>query len=282
MFKLDIPEDTISLESQLDRLALEANFITNAISNFRQIVPKLSDRMKDNASLFISNLLPSDEKKYLQVNYNALNTKLKLVNFLHYSETLIPVPEGLKGNIYDYSNTLYRLTPEVYDSLNKHLAEYNLILSSFITNKDDKLMLKDNTQAIRKITEERKKQTSDLNNHFTNKSITQNKLVKVIDNFNQLNDVADITIKINNLINNQNLNGLKDTVDKTVSLLDIVKKNIELNDIDSITPAMATNISMAAYELALYVEFMSVILYRSRELVGVSKLIVDRLNNIIK
>lgn len=86
-----------------------------------------------------------------------LHTKIKLVNYVENRELLISVPEGFQGNFTEYSKLLNELTSKIYPEANKLLTEYKFIISGFLTNKDEKISLKDYTTFFNQVKRQREK-----------------------------------------------------------------------------------------------------------------------------
>ena len=275
----------ISLESQIERLALEANFLSNAADRFKDILPNLTARIVD-----LANLLPSRKDddtvlfiKNLNKEAKELTPKLNYVSFINYNKLLISVPEGFKGNFIDYINTLINMNSQVYNGLNSILSEYNALLSGFITNKDNKISLHDHTAFFKRVEKEREAITKQLAEYFpTNASTSKAYLPMAISRFADIDVLMDSTTKLQKVHYQQDLSVVSKSINKCIDLLNLIAEDAQNNNSYNVSGPASLNIATGSYEVGKYVELMTVYRYKSEQmLVAVDKLI-KQLNKVLK
>lgn len=273
---------TISIESHLERLALEANVLANTIDTFKNLLPSLAAKISDISGTFSHSEI-SAQSKNINACYSELKKKIDYVKFTEYDKTLVSVPEGFKGNLLDYIKLINKLSPEIYSEVNSILTEYSFLLSSFITNKDSKLSNKDSTAFFSKMQTHRESILKEISKFFPSDSaLSKVYLTGIIGRFADLVPLVEETNKLDKKHVAQNIEDISKGVHKAVDLLNIVIKDIENGNVSNVSGGASLNISKGAYEVAKYVEFVSIFRFKTEQAItSVSKL-VDQLNVIIK
>lgn len=282
-YKPIINTSDMSINNRLEGLSLEAISVANVIEVFKGILPDLTTKIfetLDTLSFYKENNSP--EIKELLSNYKELDKKLKLVNYVEKRDMLISVPEGFKGNLTVYIKDIENLTNKIYPVANKLLNEYRLILSAFLTNKDQKISLTDHTNFFNSIKRDREGFISTLSSYQTNNNSSKARLGTAI---NRISDIDNLVIKIesiNKVRNNNNIKDLVSTIKEITSLLDTIIERVSIGDINNISGASAKNLSEGAYEVAKYIEFVSLFNFKVEQITTTVIKLVQQLNNELK
>ncbi len=278
-----INTSSVSIENRLEVLSLEAINVANVIEVFKNILPDLNVKITetlDKVSFYKDNNSP--EIKEILSNYKELEKKLKLINYVDKKDLLISVPEGFKGNLIEYLEIINSLSNKIYPEANKLLNNYKLILAGFLTNKDQKISLTDHTNFFNNVKKERENFIYTLSKYQTNNNSTKSRLRDCID---RITDV-DILVKkieiINKVRNNNNIKELVSTVDEISKLLDTIIQRVDTGDVVNISGASAKNLSEGAYEVAKYIEFVSLFNFRVEQITTTISKLVTQLSNEIK
>ena len=285
MSKLIYADTTsISLESQLERLALEADVISNVIATFKSILPNLVSKINETVEYKETNEINMSQlAKEASVSFASLDKKLKYANYLNFSKTLVSVPEGFKGNLLEFIILLNKSTPIVYTTGKELLSEYKTNLSTFITNKEDKISLKDNTPFFNKLKATRTNILDEINKFFTtNNGLSKQYLKDTIDRFN---DLEKLVVEVKNLDKKHVAESMKDMhvhVKECTDLLNIIIDQIDKEGTSKVSGPAAVNISQGAYEVAKYVEFMAAYRYKTMQAIYTVDKLISQLDNIIK
>jgi hypothetical protein len=274
--QVDNSTQTLSLESELEKLALESNAIANVIDTFKNVIPRLSAKIdgliKDLAS-------PSNSQvvKETETAFKELNKKLGYAEYVTYSKTVVSVPEGFEGNLLEYLKLLEKLAPEVYNSVNDTLAEYKAMLSVFLTNKDAKLSMKDDTDMFDKVSKHRLKIVAELAVYFpTDSAKSKAYLGDTIHRFADIAELVHTTKTLDKLSEAQSLFRMSEKVRECVDLLNLITTNINDGSVAKVSGKASMNISTGAYEIAKYVELVSVFRFKTMQAIAsVNKLIVQ-------
>lgn len=274
---------TVSLESQMERLAMEAEFLANMIDTFRNVVPSLTTKLFDAGIQIKSYFEDTKTARDIKTTHYSLAKKTAHVNFTDYRHILVSVPEGFNGDMLGYSKLLNRMSPEMYKELNDVLIQYNFILSGFISNKEDKLSLQDHTALFKKTQNHREALIAQVDPFFSADSDqSKMKLGTFIDRFADIAPLVSEVLKLEKIHSEQNVAELKRSVDKCVDLLKIISDGTANSNIANISGPVAKNISIGAYEIGKYVEFMAAIRFRVNQVLSTTLTTLTTLNQAIK
>lgn len=283
------PPSEDNIKNQLEALSLEAINIANVIEVFKGILPDLVGKIKQTlesipkyTDIIHKNKLTSDIKLINSLN-KELSDKIKLTNYVDRRELLISVPEGFKGNLVDYTILLNGLTSKIYPEANKLLTEYKFIISGFLTNKDQKISLKDYTTFFNSIKRQRESFTSDVSEFFTNNSSTSRaKLGSVINKFSDLDIIIKNVTEANIVRKDNILSDISQSTNEITKVLDTIIDRVSKGDISNISGASAKNLAEGAYEIAKYIEFVSIFNYKVEQATATLLNLLSQLNEEIK
>lgn len=283
------PPSEDNIKNQLEALSLEAINIANVIEVFKGILPDLVGKIKQTlesipkyTDIIHKNKLTSDIKLINSLN-KELSDKIKLTNYVDRRELLISVPEGFKGNLVDYTILLNGLTSKIYPEANKLLTEYKFIISGFLTNKDQKISLKDYTTFFNSIKRQRENFTSDVSEFFTNNSSTSRaKLGSVINKFSDLDIIIKNVTEANIVRKDNILSDISQSTNEITKVLDTIIDRVSKGDISNISGASAKNLAEGAYEIAKYIEFVSIFNYKVEQATATLLNLLSQLNEEIK
>lgn len=271
-----------SLESQMARLALEAGVINNVIETFKNTVPALTAGLLEKyKSLVVGEDLQSHVQQ-VKLEFGKLKVKLPHTSFVQAGENLVSVPEGFRGDLLSYVETLSNMAVDVFQEANKTLGEYNFALSAFITNKESKISLKDHTDVFVRVKERREKFTEQLGVYFDpNSNLPKLKLKDVVGRLGDLEQLVHGVDKLNVQRKSQNIKDVSAAVKKSLDMLNLIVTDTKDNGMSQISGNAALNISTGAYEIGKFVEFIAIYRFRVEQLVScVEKLMVDLETNI--
>lgn len=262
------PEDHVSvehlsLEQHLERMSLEANFLVNMIETFKGALPDFSLKIKEintrlMAALGVKNTY---RQGFSSKEKNALFAA-KHLDFLNFGARYMMVPESFQGQFLTYLATLNKLVPMLYTAESVVLSEYNLILSSFLTNKDDKVSLKDHTHFFKSVKSQREGFAAELKTFFPKATGTSRLQIKsVLSRMSEVDPLIEVGKKLADQHSQAKLHAISDQTTHCVELLDVLISRVRDGQFESISPNATLNISTGAYEVAKYVEFISVVYY---------------------
>ncbi len=253
----------LSLESQLERISLESDVLANLIETFKTTIPNFLGQLKSVSAHFAET-----GREQAKINIDLSKKERQVIeaashiDYLNFGERLISVPEGFKGDLLKYSVLLNKIVTEAYQAQNTILSEYNTILSSFISNKEDKISLKDHTAFFERIQKRRAELTKELSN-FSNSTtgVSKAKFKSVVSRMGDVQALYEEANKLSKLHSAAKLNEIQNAVNHSVDLLDIIIKGVLDGKTTNVSPNATQNIAKGAYEVAKYVEFVGVVYF---------------------
>lgn len=284
---IDNSQTALSLESQLEHLAMESEYFANVIKAFREVVPNVVQTVREKLGLLGDNKdvmvigTPEFRKDYVK-----LDSRVRDANFLTYEKTLVQVPEGFKGNLVEYFELLLKLSPVVYANGLELLTEYNSILANFISNKEAKLALKDHTNFFKKVDLQREDMSNSILQFFTNSANDSNRslapLGKTLGRFADIKMIHEYASKLESSYNIKNAEQIQAAVRHSAELLDVLIKNVANESVENVSGAAAKNIAEGAYTMGKYVEFVAVYRFRTIQAEEAFFGLVKGLNELLK
>jgi hypothetical protein len=263
-------EPTVSLETQLEQLALEANFLPNVISSFKKTLTSLFTSLKDSES-YIKGLADKKEQCLADVKIytDSVRTSDKII-YMNYGERLVSKPENFQGHFLDYAEVLNTVASDLYRLRAEFMPQYVGILSSFLTNKDDKLALKDHTIIYNKLANERTNAANKLKQFFPkDNGLSKTEFKKVVARLADLKPLYTQTTTLAKLQTKSNLTILQNDVTQCTELLNMLIEQVHNGTITNISSNSAMNIANGAYEVAKFVEFVGVVYFDSMVFINV-------------
>lgn len=249
---------SLSLEQARALLSLEDAPIGHTTSTFQQLLPGLVDKLKTlekGFELSFLSIFSSKEKRVL--------SHLNRLNYTNLSGSLVATPEGFKGHFVDYLKVLSDMQNIAFKDANEFIKEYQFHLSAFITNKDNQISAQDLSFLYNRM-EQRTLESKKTIAEFFN---APNKLAraKVGDVLYRMADLETIDALAKQIESQHNVHTLKDielSVNKIIAMLEMVIAQMKNADISKVSRQAAVNLSEGAYQLAQYIEFISLLHYR--------------------
>jgi methyl-accepting chemotaxis protein len=281
--KLEFDASGVSLEQMVKAISLEANFVDNALYSIVEFFPKLGNNLRDVITSFTdSEDVDTPKKSALSTerDFKVISKRIYAHSFLDFQDILVQVPEGFRGSLIDYTKLLININADIFKETLAVIGDYNLVLASFITNKEDKTSLRIHTQIYTRADAKRQQVLKELAAYFNDGSdLSRLPLKSVLSRFTDVETmVAEVTILTRDN-HNKNLQNVKSAITETLSYLDKITKNTEMTNVSGDT---AKQLATCAMSVAKLVEACSVYAYKVRQVVESSKSIVETLDRITK
>lgn len=268
--KICVEETALSLEWQMQKLALDVDGLKSAISSFKEVIPALANKIKEQSSMLFDSSSENIQMKEITSDKNEISKIISnnsaTISFSDSEKLLIVIPEGFNTTFLNALYTYNSTTPEIFKFVNATLLEYNFMLSSFITNKDNKISNKDHTVFYRKVTDTRETFLKQISKHYKESDKTFNYLGSVIDRFADIELIHKELVKLNKLNDEFNINKLKNNVRQSCELIDIICKNANDDSVANISNVTINNLSVGAYEIAKLIEFIALYKFKIEQL----------------
>lgn len=271
-----------SFEDHYQQLSLEDIALEDLKSSFYAVVEELSSRLKSNLqSLRIDsngkkNLLPTDIDKKIR----TAEEMTKAVDFLVYGHQLVSVPEGFVGNLLDYLGVLRTHMVKFSKLEDEIIKDYSTILSTFISNRDYRQSLHRHSALFDKAKKQRELAITSVKVYFPVAAANSKApLRKVMRNFKELKPLTDQAKQLDKDIQSVNLHSIQTSVQKCVSILDLILDQLKHNKIDTLSQEAASDISQGALEVGKLVQTFSLLYHDSRIAVYSVEKIIDTLQS---
>lgn len=257
MFRIDEPT---SFSLTMENIALEASILTNMVDSVKRLFPSLVDNVSKSFS-FVRDLeqpvtvFSKDQHKVLD--------KIKHVSYMNLDNFTVIVPEGFNAE-YLEALTICEESLDYIDFVkNVLLKEFRIYLSTFISNKDQKISSKDITFKFK----EHAKKRININTVFsklykTNSFEVSVKLPVVLKRNADLQQVFDRHNVVVARMKALDVAVFKSEVEDVVEFINIIIKQAQENKIESISPEAIKNISEGAHECAIQVETAAACYFR--------------------
>ncbi len=276
---------SVSLEHHMERLALEANFITTAFTNLQGMLPQLTDKFSVAVNgLFDSKASPAAETLFKVSNDVDAVVKLTSYNsFATFDRTLVTVPEGLQGNLLTYATALTLVSREVYATADEALSVLQQQLSTFISNSEIKQSNKDKTGDYKKAAKQREDITKEVGKFFTDKNVRSKMYMsEAIGSFEEIDDLYKKVKTLADLNNKTATSAIERKTNEVLNLLKLVYEDMSTNPDTSVSGAAAKNIATGAYEAAKCVELVGAFNFRVTQVYACTHDLVVQLKKIMK
>ena len=272
-------QTSTSLESDLERLALEGMFVDNLIDVFDSAMNKVRAKFVDMSALLNTNVNTITAKE-LHKEEILLKNSMKDITFSEISDTLALVPYNFSGPLQPYVNLLSVLNKNIITETNKVVSSYNFMISRFISDSTTRVSLDDNAAYMSKTTKALEGLTAELNKfHDPDSTKDKAKIGTLVERVADLPALAKSSVNLAKLIDDKALSELSQSVKQVSEMLDLVLKRIKDKSIDAVSGEAGKIIAEGAYLTAKYVELVSLTRYRTDQLLLSVNDVLNKVNN---
>ena len=264
----EIEDHAMSVTLCLKTLSIEDLQANDSTVVFNQVLPQLVHQLNAVKEGLLSPftaltaLFSSKEKKVL--------SHLDAINYIEISQSLVSVPEGFQGKFVDYLKLLESLSTQAYQDANEFIKEYHLLLSSFITNKEDRISAKDLSFYYNRMEQRTLERTKEIAEYFQAPTkLNRVKFQSVVDRLADVQEIDRLAKQIKNQHTTDSLKGIELSVNKIVAMLDIIIHQMKQEDTSKISRQAARNLSEGAYHLARYIEYVSLTHFRTTSMLKI-------------
>lgn len=268
-------------DSLFDRLVVESSVMADVLSTFSRILPK----SKELITGFLPDLQKLSQEPSIPLQTKEFKQALKRVeglNFLHYEDTLVSVPEGFTGRYVPFLDMMLETQPSLLKHCSTLLQEYETELSMFLSNGDHRLSQKSSDFQYKALAIHRTKYEKKLKPFFDEHraGLTRQKLGTVFTRFADLNDAFILAEKLQAAVSRSSYDKLLQQVNTVSDLLDLIHQRIEDRSVGQVSGAMAKNIAQGAYEMGKLVELVSLYSYLSQTTLNAIKATAEGLERL--
>lgn len=270
----------MSLTLAVESISLEAGLFANTINTAKNLLPSVLSGLKK--AFNSTSELPELEQVNTKLQDNVLKN-IEGVSFTDLDKLEILVPEGFSSDFLTASAVIDTSIDFINDAVNETLKNYRVYLSVFLSNKDAKISIKDNSSFNKSAANKR----TAINNLYsglynTDSYNTKSFYTKVVRRNGDLKDVFTSYNKIGTKLKAIDIKNVKTQIDNISDLLETIIEQIENNKIDNISPEALTNLSNGAFEMAMQMETVSACYFRALTLCNSVDAMTEKLDKRLK
>ena len=245
-----------SADLSLRIIASEAGILSNLANSIKNNFNPIKEFLASSASF--TDIMIDKPDLELTREQQKLFSKINGTNFVRLSELPVGVMPNMKAKLTD-------LQPVVEDAIKRIKAfnteivtPYYIRLSTFVSNKDAKLSIKDETHIYKKLAQDRESVAKHNATYFSNKDGSGKSTVgDLIARSGDLDHVFDHVNRYRSEFREIHLDSIKDSIKGCVSLLDDIINSISDGTVTEVSPEVVKSLAHGAYEVALQAEFMT-------------------------
>lgn len=277
-------ESSLSVEHHIARLALEADVLSNAADALSNIIPKISDNIKNFLNSFSSGETPAEQMiRRAEKDVSAIKSVIPYSSFATFDRTLVTVPEGFYGTFENYLDALHSMTREINVNATDVLSTLQADLSMFISSRENKFSNKDKTAVFKKFEKRREDIQKELGSFFTDKNVRSKAYMsEVIGRFEDIDTITNKCRRLTEMNTGKVLDEIHRHAKEVNELLEIVIADSREDGASKVSGASAKNIAAGAYEAAKAVELVGIFRFRIEQIAAVIKDLVEQLKKILK
>lgn len=261
-------KDTYAQES----IALETEFIANAVKTVKSFFPKLVSAVEPAFTLVakLKEYTPTSEDTNVfkfTTGEDRILKELASTEYEDMAKLKLWVPEGFRGNMLSYFKDLSLALDYNQDVSLPALQEFYVLIASIITNKDAKKANKDLSNQTKGYAKSRVEYNKILASYFAPGSTQAEQEYRTL--FKTNKELYDSYLERHKLLKKLSQISIKDYTEQVEKIKDGMQVLIDLVDdgsIQELSAVQVKNISEGAYEMAYQVEFFSVNYFRSMNL----------------
>ena len=261
---LEITKEKIPATVALEMLALESENSSNILNSAVKLLPNILSELTTSGNSLLE----------LSKTFKFADLKAALVNRFSNQDVpedalkklFVPVPEGFNGNVLKYQSALVDSLEYIEAVTMVQLKEFYVTAAAFVTNRDRKLSIKDDSGKFKNFEKQRATIVDDISTHFTKGNTGRTVFNDAYLNYQEFKKAYSLNRDLVKRSEGINIKTVHDQVKKIVETLDIAIKAAERSEYDKASNEALMNLSTGTYELAQQVEFLAVTLYRIQSL----------------
>lgn len=260
-----------SMEKTLEVISLEASVLSNVTSTIKNFFPDLVSNFK--TSYLSAANIEKTEPKFNKLEKELIEF-LKKHNYIDLMEVPVTVPEGFYAEFLKATSVIDKATEIIIGLISKDISEFRVYVSTFITQRDAKISLKDMSTSYAHT----KTTVKQINEMFAelyrdNSFETSLPLKLLVKRSSDIETVFNHSNNTKKKLNQIDITALKSQLQDIASLLDTVIRMVQENKIENVSPEAVRNLSEGTQAMAQVAETISATYFRSMGIIAA----IDRL-----
>lgn len=278
------PEDDVqSYGFLMGRLVHESISSDTVFDIFRRVLPNITgliEHLQPEIARFTS---PDTLVKFEGNTAHVTMDKIRRTDFLGYKDLLVTVPEGFEGKLADFLHMLNDQGSSLFSSADKFLNQYILELAAFLSNADVRIQMSSHDALFRQIAKEREGHLKQYKSFFKpGSTLSRQPLGKVVARFADVEEVFKQADLLARYQKKADYKLVASQLARASELLSLIRERVEKEDITKFSAPVVKNIAEGAYQVAAFVEYLSVHAYAVEMGISTANLMKERFDALMK
>ena len=277
-----IYETAITDNYALRAVALEANFVANAVQSVIDFFPSMTKSISKGFNR-LNELKPFVKTGYdhnfsLDSKEKTIQEKLKVVPYSDLIKFRVPAPEGFIGNYPAYLESLLASFDYHKQVCIPAVEDFYELVANVVTNKNARNSLKDNDRKYKELTQLRQSTNLNIAKFFiASSSQNETEYKKLFTSNDEVIKTFKLRYQLMDVLKNVDIKEMTTFVSKINDALNTLIELAQNGDIEQLSTAQLKNLTTGAYETASQVEFFAVNYYRAEVAVNTVGFAQDKL-----
>lgn len=247
----------------LEHIAIEANTAFNLKNLVQGYLPAFIRDIAQGATNLIQD---RDENQYYRnfiMKDHRVAYKAQHLDYMTYGVNLVSVPEGFSGHLPTYGRTLISVGQSVQKRLPSLLTTLNSYLSQVISNGSHRHSLRDMSAVYKEVAAERDNMVAQLAVFFPKDKvgITKGQINRILERMSDVKDLKAGMDDLDRVYKGFDVHAIHAQIQESVDLANMTLKYLKEGHIEALTPAVSKTIMNGIHESALYIEFVSALIF---------------------
>jgi len=249
---LDLPIELLSTHQYSQESITEAfKSVVPSMFDFLSSVKQETSRSADLITGVLNDISLGVTDTGVKKGYTSeMNRAVAVSDYLNlgtHGNSLVYVPENFTGNLLEYSKDLFSAVQRSRALYLDTHGKYNLLLKGFLTNKGDRVSLKDHTTLFNYVDKQTLEITELTKAYFkTYSGKTMQKLGSVLKRVADIEPLFDTAVELSQTNSKENIFLIKEKVSETTDLLEMILTEIKQGKIKDVSQATTINLATGA------------------------------------
>lgn len=249
-----------NMDQTMRAISLETGTLSNLVNTAKNLFPDLLHNFKKSISkVSETKAIPVEITKEQKDLLNFLKNK----SYVEYMGQKVGVSEGLNSDFLTALSVSKDALKEASNLINVDLMTFRSYVSSFVTNKDRKNSLQDNTKT-NKLTEIKIQNINDTMGklYLSDSHVSEREIKHVISRAYDFEKIFAESNQVKKLLNELDIPKLKSMMEDIESLIEMIIKMVNENKVSIISPEALNNLAIGTETAAKAAETISVTYFR--------------------
>lgn len=270
-----------SMDNTLKVIALESSVLSNVASTIKNFFPDLVHNFRN--SFTSAGNIDTNEIKLNQVSKmeKELIEYLKKHNYISIMNTMVTVPEGFSAELLQALSVIDSNTDLLVQLITKDVNEFRVYVSTFITNKDTKISLREHSANYKRIGVVIKEINQSFGGLYKKNSFDAKKpLNELVKRNTDIETVFTRLTTTKKKLSQIDVAAVKAQMEDIASLLDTIINMVKENKVENVSPEAINNLAEGTKTMANIAETISATYFRALGIItAIERLPEELINN---